>query len=78
MFAGVTSDLNFEETLAGTLEDFLNILGGLLSLIVVFSGLMLLISFSISPISTILNEKISWFLDVFVSKEYLGETYICR
>ena len=39
---------------------------------------MLLISFSISPISiTVLNEKRHGFLDVFILKEYLGETYIC-
>ena len=43
-----------------------------------FLGLMLLISFSISPISTVLNEKRHGLLDVFILKEYLGETYICR
>ena len=38
---------------------------------------MLLISFSISLISTVLNEKISCFSRFFfVSKEYLGETHI--
>ena len=47
-------------------------------LVVAFLGLMLLISFSISPIWTVLNEKRHGFLDVFISKEYLGETYICR
>ena len=50
----------------------------MLLLVVAFLGLMKLISFSISPISTVLNEKHRGFLDVFVLKEYLGETYICR
>ena len=64
--------------MAETSEDFLKILRGMLLLVVAFLGLMLLISFSISPISTVLNEKRSWFLDVFVLNEYLGEIYICR
>ena len=47
----------------------------MLLLVVAFSGLMLLISFSISPISTVLNNKHHGFLDVFVLNEYLGGTY---
>ena len=31
---------------------------------------------SITPSTALLNEKPLWFLDAFVSKEYLGET--CR
>ena len=44
-------------------------------LVVAFLGLMLLISFSISPILTVLNKKKHrGFLDAFfVPKEYLGE-----
>ena len=41
----------------------------MLLLVVAFLGLMLLVSFSISPVSTVLNEKYRGFLDVFVSKE---------
>ena len=46
----------------------------MLLLVGTFIGLMLLISFSILPISTVLNEKHRGFLDVFVLKEYSGET----
>ena len=49
----------------------------MLLLVVFFLGLMMLISFSISTISTVLNEK-TCFLDVFVLKEYFGETFICN
>ena len=64
------------KTLAETLEDFFKVLGGMLLLVVAFLGLMFLVSFSISPISTVLNEKYRGLLDVFISKEYLGETYL--
>ena len=49
------------KTLAETLEYFFKILGGMLLLGAAFLWLMLLISFSVSPISTVLNEKKSWF-----------------
>ena len=48
----------------------------MLLLVVAFLGLMFLVSFSVSPIPTVLNEKYRGFLDVFISKEYLGETYL--
>ena len=59
------------QTLAETLEDFLKILGGMLLLVVTFIGLMLLISFSISPISTVLNERTPWFFRCFRIKRIL-------
>ena len=65
------------KTLAETLEDFLKMLGGMLLVVVAFLRLMLLISFSISPILTVSNEKTSLFFRCFVLKEYLRETYIC-
>ena len=63
---------SFCKTLIETSEDFLKILGGMLLLVVTFLGLMLLISFSTSPISTVLNEKASWFLRCFCIKRMLG------
>ena len=53
------------QRMAESLVDVFKILGGMV-LVVAFSGLMLLISFSISPISTVFDEKTSWFFRCFL------------
>ena len=55
-----------------TLENLFKILGVILLVVVAFLRLMLLISFFISHISTVSNEKIRWFFTCFCIKRILG------
>lgn len=58
--------------LAERLGNFCNILGGVLLLVVAFLGLELSISFSISLISTVLNEILLLLSKCFCIKGILG------